>query len=53
MMMLIKEMDLYILMVYDQHIKDDKIKEIEGKNKKTKSSSFNFSQPRFNGGNNS
>lgn len=44
--MLIKEIDLSSLMVHDQHIKEQRTKERERENKRSRTSSFNFYQPR-------
>ena len=48
--MLISEMDLSRLMVYDQQIEEQKIKERERRNKRARIGSFNFNQPKSEGG---
>lgn len=51
--MLIKEMDLTRLMVHAQQIEEQQTKEKNKENKRAKKGSFNFTQPKLEGGNHS
>lgn len=51
--MLIKDMDISRLMVYAQQIEKPKNNQRERENKKATTSSFNFTQPKSEGGNRS
>ena len=50
---LIKDMDIERLIVHSQKIEEDKNKEKERENKRARTGSFNFAQPKSEGGNRS